>query len=50
MVVFIDLFQNVADLQMRLVVVGPVLFTAVYWYATVWTLEIYMGGWSACLG
>ena len=50
MVVFVDLFQNVADLQMRLVVVGPVLFTAVYWYTTVWTLEIYMGGWSACLG
>ena len=50
MVVFVDLFQNVADLQMRLVVVGPVLFTAVYWYTTVWTLEIYMGGWGACLG
>jgi len=27
-----------------------VLFTAVYWYTTVWTLEIYMGGRGACLG
>lgn len=49
MIVLVRLAQYVADFQMCLVVVRPVLLAAVNRYPAVWALEIYMGWWGALL-
>lgn len=49
-VVFVRLSQYIADLQMCLVVICPVLLATVDWYPAVRALEIYMGRRRALLG
>jgi hypothetical protein len=50
MVVLIGLPYYVAYLQMRLIIIRPVLLTAIYGNTTIWTFEVYMRGRGASLG
>ena len=44
-IVFVDLFQHIAEFEMGFVVIRPMLFTACHRYAAVWTLEFDMSSW-----
>lgn len=48
-VVFIDLPQSIANLEMRFIIIRPVLFTTICSNSTIWTFEVHMGGWLCAL-
>lgn len=48
-IVFVDLTQSIADLQMRLIVFCPVFFATIYGHSAIRTLKMYMS-WSLISG